>query len=72
MVIDRGPKVDKKLLMANTMLLDKNKELEYDVAMLEKKLKQIEDLCETLDKNYPEYKAYTSRIMFIIENNIFE
>lgn len=72
MVIDRGPKVDKKLLMANTMLLDKNKALEYDVAMLEKKLKQIKDLCEILDKNYPEYKAYTSRIMFIIENNIFE
>ena len=70
MNIDRGPKVDTRLLKANTMLLDKNKALEYDVAMLEKKIKNIKDFCKIVSKNYPESKAFASRILFMIENEI--
>ncbi len=70
MYIDRGPKVDMKMYEANLNLQRKVKDLEYDLTISNKKLKKIKELCETLDNNYPQFKAYTSRIVFIIEKSI--
>lgn len=72
MSIDRGPKVDTRMYEANIKLQSENRSLRYDITMLEKKIKNIKSLCEAVDKNYPECKAYASRILFIINNEYGE
>lgn len=67
MLVDRGQKVDMKMLEANIKLQDKVKDLEYDKVILKNKLKNIKDICETIEKAYPECKPFASRIIFIIE-----
>ena len=70
MYIDRGEKIDTRMYEANLNLQRKVKDLECDLTISNKRLKKIKDLCETLDKEYPQFKAYTSRIVFIIEKVI--
>ena len=68
MMIDRGQKVDNKMLDANIKLIDSNKALKYDIEVLEEKIKSIKEICEIVYKTYPESKAFASRILFIIDN----
>ena len=72
MYIDRGEKVDMKMYEANLNLQRKVKDLEYDLAVSNKKLKDIKKFCETIEKAYPDCKSFASRIIFIIEKNINE
>lgn len=67
MLVDRGQKVDMKMLEANIKLQDKVKDLEYDKVVLKNKLKNIKDICETVGKAYPECKPFASRIIFMVE-----
>ena len=70
MYIDRGPKVDKRMYEANLNLQRKIKDLEYDLTISNKKLKDIKKFCETIDKTYPECKSFASRIIFMVEKVI--
>ena len=74
MSVDRGQKVDMKMLEANIKMQNKIKDLEYDKVILKNKLKNIKDICETIEKAYPECKPFASRIIFIIEkgNNEYD
>lgn len=67
MYIDRGPKVDMKMYEANLNLQRKVKDLEYDLMISNKKLKDIKKFCETIDKTYPKCKPFASRIIFMVE-----
>lgn len=67
MIIDRGERIDYKMFQANLNLQNENKGLKYDVAILEKKIRLIKNLCQAVEKNYPNCKPYASRILFIIE-----
>ena len=72
MLVDRGQKVDMKMYEANLNLQRKVKDLEYDKVVLKNKLKNIKDICETVEKAYPECKPFASRIIFIIEKGVNE
>lgn len=72
MLVDRGQKVDMKMLEANIKMQNKIKDLEYDKVILKNKLKNIKDICETIEKAYPECKSFASRIIFIIEKGANE
>lgn len=71
-MIDKSPKIDMKMYEANIRLLDENKILKYELDMLSKKIEQIKSLCKTIDKERKDMKPYTSRIIFIIENNVID
>lgn len=72
MSVDRGPKVDMKMLEANIKMQNKIKDLEYDKVVLKNKLKNIKDICETVGKAYPECKSFASRIIFMIDKDEYE
>lgn len=68
MVIDRGTKIDDKMYKANINLQNKCKDLEYELAISNKKLQKIKEFCEAVNDNYPESKSFASRILFMIDN----
>lgn len=72
MYIDRGPKVDMKMYEANLNLQRKIKDLEYDLTISNKKLKDIKKFCEVIDKTYPECKSFASRIIFMVDKDEYE
>lgn len=72
MLVDRGQKVDTKMLEANIKLQDKIKDLEYDILKSNKKLKDIKKFCEAIDETFPECKSFASRIIFMIDKDEYE
>ena len=68
-MIDRGPKIDKRMYEANLNLQRKVRDLEYDKLILNNKMQNIKDLCEMVEKVYPDCKSFASRIIFIIEKD---
>lgn len=72
MYIDRGPKVDMKMYEANLNLQRKIKDLEYDLTISNKKLKDIKKFCEVIDETYPECKSFASRIIFMVDKDEYE
>lgn len=72
MLVDRGQKVDMKMLEANIKLQDKIKDLEYDLLKSNMKLKNIKKFCQMIDDAFPECKAFASRIIFMIDKDEYE
>lgn len=72
MLVDRGQKVDIKMLEANIKMQNKIKDLEYDLLKSNKKLKDIKKFCEAIEETYPECKSFASRIIFMAEKDEYE